>query len=375
MVAFIGPSIPRAEAAQLCPGLDIRPPIRYGDLYRERERGAWGFLIIDGVFMADQSVSPREVVEVLADGALVIGASSMGALRAADCWPAGAIGVGIIYRLYRSGILESDEEVAVAVRGDGTDLAVSVPLVNVRHAIARAVRRRLLDRGKAHAVLEAATSIYYSERTWREVLRRADVKRPEVHEFCASLDLKRNDAERALARVRKLLMDGDVLAARHCRTHRTPFKRSEDTREREYDVYSDIDLNRNPKLLMDWLIGSGRIIRYALRASAPFDRIINNSEVYARRIWQDLKRVGELDAELMRMNAIGVAVVEAERRGLAPRPRDLRIARREIANNHGFMSWDLLLGSVPGRRFRDVITLASERLAVAKRVRDAWFNP
>jgi len=180
MIAFVGPSISRAEAERLCPGLDLRPPVRRDDLYREREEGAWGFLIIDGVFMQEDAVSPREVVDVLEDGALVIGASSMGALRAADCWPAGAKGVGLIYRLYRMGVLESDEDVAVAVSGDGSDAAVSLPLVNVRYAVSRAVRRRLLDRASARQIVGAAAAIYYPERTWSEVRRGESTARNSI---------------------------------------------------------------------------------------------------------------------------------------------------------------------------------------------------
>src|SRR5204863_1523441 len=191
MIAFVGPSISRAEAAGLCPGLDLRPPVRRDDLYREREKGAWGFLIIDGVFMQEDAVSPREVADVLEDGALVVGASSMGALRAADCWPAGAQGVGLIYRLYRRGVLGSDEEVAVAVSTDGSDAAVSVPLVNVRYAVSRAVRRLLLDRAGARRIVEAAASIYYPERTWPQVLERAGGPLPPaIVDYCVSLDLK-----------------------------------------------------------------------------------------------------------------------------------------------------------------------------------------
>ena len=171
MIAFVGPSIARPEAERLCPGLDLRPPIRRGDLYRAREEGAWGFLIIDGVFMREDAVSPREVVDVLEDGALVVGAASMGALRAADCWPAGARGIGLIYRLYRVGVLASDEDVAVAIRPDGSDAAVSLPLVNVRYAVSRAVRRSLLDRATARLIVSAAAAISYPERTWPKVWR------------------------------------------------------------------------------------------------------------------------------------------------------------------------------------------------------------
>ena len=58
LVAFVGPSISRAEAERLCPGLDLRPPARRDDLYREREKGAWGFLVIDGVFMQETRRPP-----------------------------------------------------------------------------------------------------------------------------------------------------------------------------------------------------------------------------------------------------------------------------------------------------------------------------
>jgi hypothetical protein len=69
----------------------------------------------------------------------------------------------------------------------------------------------------------------------------------------------------------------------------------------------------------------------------------------------NLKRSAEIakgfdtDRTFMLIEIARIALAEAERRGLATRSRDVRIARREIANNHGFMTWDLLLDSGPGR--------------------------
>lgn len=375
LIAFAGPSIPRPEVERLCPGLDIRPPIRRGDLYRERERGAWGFLIIDGVFMAAQAVSPREVVDVLADGALVLGAASMGALRAADCWPAGAVGLGAIYRLYRRGILDSDEEVAVSIRADGSDLAASVPLVNVRYAVRRAVRRGILNPEMASAIVQEASVMYYPERTWREVLHRAGVNRPEVLEFCAPLDLKGCDAKRAISHVRTLLQEGQVLALRHRRNHEAPFARSETTRERGYDVYDGIPPERLSELLFDWMVGSGRIARYVLQAREEPAGSHDKRGEGPKRLWQVLERSGELDAELMRLKAVRTALLQAERCALQTRPRDLRMARRQIACDYGFRNWDALLNSELGQAKGDLLRLAGEQLARAKRVRDAWFNP
>lgn len=374
MIAFVGPSISRAEAERVCSGLDLRPPVRRDDLYREREQGAWGFLIIDGVFMQEDAVSPREVVDVLEDGALVVGASSMGALRAADCWPAGAKGIGLIYRLYRRGVLESDEDVAVAVSADGSDAAVSLPLVNVRYAVSRAVRRRLLDRATARWIVSAAAAIDYPERTWREVLRRVGQFSPELVEYCAQLDLKREDAGRALSYLKQMLRDAGTLASLHGRRRDVPFLRSEVTRERGYDATGGVEPERLRTLLLEWLLGSGRLARHLPRLSLPVEAGVADFDSFARSTWRDLEQAHQLDAELMRLQAVERASRAADDAGLAPRPRDLRLAQDEIATNHGFRSWDRLLASPRGRQVAPQIAYAQERLARAKRMRDAWFN-
>jgi hypothetical protein len=371
LIAFVGPSISRTEAERLCPDLDLRPPVRRDDLYREREKGAWGFLIIDGVFMQEDAVSPREVGDVLDDGALVVGAASMGALRAADCWPAGAQGVGLIYRLYRMGVLGSDEEVAVAVSADGSDAAVSVPLVNVRYAVSRAVRRRLLDRATARKIVSEAAAIYYPERTWQAVVRRVGPLLPAVIDYCAQLDLKRDDARRGLSYVNELLRDADTLACRHERRRGVPFARSETTRERGYDATGGADPARLRSSLIQWLIGSGRLTRYLPASSWP--EAVADFDVFARSIWQDLEQAHQLDAELMRWQAVQRAVTAAEDAALGATILDSRLARSEIAQNHGFRGWDRLLTSSVGRRYAAQIAEAEQRSALAKRMRWAWF--
>jgi hypothetical protein len=374
LIAFVGPSISREEAERLCPGLDLRPPVRRDDLYRERERGAWGFLIIDGVFMQEDAVSPREVVDVLDDGAVVLGAASMGALRAADCWPAGARGIGLIYRLYRRGVLESDEEVAVAVSADGSDAAVSVPLVNVRYAVSRAVRRRLIDRALARRVVSAAAAIYYPERTWRAVLRGTGPLAPDVADFCAGLDLKREDARRALSHAARIVRDADTLASRHGRRRDVPFARSAVTRERGYDATGGVDPDRLRSRLLEWLIGSGRLARYRPVSSWPATATLADLEALAHSTWHDLEEAHQLDAELMRFRAVESAASAADAAGLTPRPRDRRAAQSEIARRHATRSWDRLLASPHGRQHAAHIRSALERLARAKRMREMWFN-
>ena len=49
----------------------------------------------------------------MSQGIHVFGSASMGALRAAQLWPFGMEGVGVIFESYRDGKLEDDDEVAM----------------------------------------------------------------------------------------------------------------------------------------------------------------------------------------------------------------------------------------------------------------------
>jgi len=82
---------------------DYRPPARRGDVLAAARDGADIICLIDGVFFQDSSVAHKEILEALQMGVRVIGASSMGALRAAEMDVYGMEGVGEIYRAYRSG--------------------------------------------------------------------------------------------------------------------------------------------------------------------------------------------------------------------------------------------------------------------------------
>jgi TfuA protein len=87
-------------------------PAKRGDVYKEAFR-AHQIVLIDGRFNQVFSVSPQEILEALDGGVRVIGAASMGALRAAECWRYGMIGVGKIFEAYKSGEVEDDAWVAM----------------------------------------------------------------------------------------------------------------------------------------------------------------------------------------------------------------------------------------------------------------------
>ena len=82
-VVFLGPSLPADRARQILEA-DYRPPARRGDIYQAAEAGAKVICLIDGVFFQDCSVAHKEVLYALGRGCRVLGASSMGARRAAE---------------------------------------------------------------------------------------------------------------------------------------------------------------------------------------------------------------------------------------------------------------------------------------------------
>src|SRR4051794_30849116 len=133
---YIGPSLPADEVRVLLPGARILPPVRHGDLLALDARRGDRVLIIDGFFLHVAPVRHREILHLLDRGVMVAGASSMGALRAAELWRFGMRGVGEVFRLYRDGVVTGDDEVAI-VHGPAEEghRALSEPLVNIRVAL------------------------------------------------------------------------------------------------------------------------------------------------------------------------------------------------------------------------------------------------
>ena len=200
-LVFVGPTLPAAEAARLLPGAEIRPPVSVGEvlgLLRRRGGPALRRLaIIDGYFERMASVWHKELLLALERGIEVWGASSMGALRAAELHPFGMRGVGAVFEAFRSGELVADDEVAVAhLPAEAGFRAVSDALVNLRFGIRTApglsarVRTRLVELAQAR---------FYRERSWAQLVAdgRADGLPPAQLDRLAAWnkpDVKRADA-------------------------------------------------------------------------------------------------------------------------------------------------------------------------------------
>lgn len=169
-VVFAGPSL---HGVQLPPDLDLQfaPPAACGDVLKAVREGNTTIGLVDGTFESGPSVWHKEILFALASGCTVLGAASMGAIRAAECAPYGMVGVGRIFEEFSSGKRSVDADVAL-IHGPRElgYLPLSVALVDVEDALARMQAVGALSPALCDEILGRAKRTFFKARTWRALL-------------------------------------------------------------------------------------------------------------------------------------------------------------------------------------------------------------
>lgn len=357
LYVFLGPTLPVAEARAI---VDARylPPVASGDvraLFNAEPRPA-AIAVIDGFFRTRPAVFHKELLFALDEGVPVYGASSMGALRAAELSAFGMIGVGQVFEDFLAGRLTDDDEVAVAHGSSAEGFApVSEAMVNIRLGIRRSVEARVLSPSWAERLLTSVKESFYAERSWRFVLdlgRRLGVPSDELAALRSFVMTERPDAKRedAVALLR-------LLAAQDRPTPpaRVGLARSYRFRRLEAEV--------------------GRGARYgaALPRGVPIAHLALQAELFADRDRDLLAR--SLFIHLVEEAAARAAVTVADeevRALLAARgqpPERAAAARHELLVERLTMRDSPLRGAVDGHV---PSALASSPDDVRKHVQSAW---
>lgn len=170
-VVFLGPTLSAAEARTYLDAFYL-PPIGRGDVVRAVEQYApLGIVIIDGAFGQRPAVRHKEILWALARGVQVYGAASMGAIRAAELADYGMVGHGFVFRWYRRTMLADDADVAVGMAPQGLgSYALGEALIDIRLTLKKAERMGVICRQFRMSLEEAARSIYFTERTYANLL-------------------------------------------------------------------------------------------------------------------------------------------------------------------------------------------------------------
>ncbi len=173
-IVFIGPTISEDEVKSVLDA-ECWPPAAQGDVFRAARSRPHCLGVIDGYFDGVASVWHKEILWAISEGIEVFGASSMGALRAAELCEFGMTGVGQVFRSYKSGAIEDDDEVAV-VHGPAElgFIPLSEPMVNIRPTLELARGGKLLSQDQMDLICSSAKSLNYPERTWEQILEHAE---------------------------------------------------------------------------------------------------------------------------------------------------------------------------------------------------------
>ncbi len=203
LAVFCGPSLYESDRLPI-EGVTYLPPAARGDVARAAKEFD-AVLLIDGVFHHDLAPAPKECYEATLH-ARMFGASSMGALRAAECAPYGFTPIGAIANWYLREVIDGDDEVAVLTH-PRTDRAITVPMVNVRYVARLAHRRRYLTRTEHDELIRRSRDVFYMDRSWDDVVAcaPAHVAREIAKIAHEEGDLKRHDARFALRSVIRAL--------------------------------------------------------------------------------------------------------------------------------------------------------------------------
>jgi hypothetical protein len=207
IIVFTGPSLPEREAKKIL-NADYHPPVGRGDILKALNDNPEVIGIIDGVFHQQPAVSHREILKALQSGITLVGGASMGALRASELDDFGMIGVGKVYKAYKTGEIESDDDVAVVFNPETMEL-LSEALVSMSFNFNKAWERGLISEKEFQSLIKQAKNIYYPKRNYNKVLAGSGIDQDKIiilKEFLdkEGIDIKREDAIAVLNYIRDI---------------------------------------------------------------------------------------------------------------------------------------------------------------------------
>lgn len=210
VIIFTGPSLHPEEAGRILDA-DYRPPVGRDDILLALRDKPEVIGVIDGVFHQRPAVSHKELLKALESGVKVVGGSSMGALRASELDEMGMIGIGRVYKAYKSGEIESDDDVAVVFNPE-TGEQHSEALITMNYNFKRACREGIISHEDLDELKSTAKKIFYPKRTYRSVIMKSSLdadKKDILMNYIdeEGIDIKREDALLVLKYIKENLID------------------------------------------------------------------------------------------------------------------------------------------------------------------------
>ena len=213
IIIYTGLSLSFDEAKEILDSHDdveviYKRPIKRGDLGHDIKENPDIIGIIDGVFHQNSSVGHKEILNVINKGITVVGASSMGALRASELDTLGMTGIGYVYEQYATGKVASDDDVAVMLDSETLE-ALSEPLINMEYVFENAVKENIITENQKDELTKIAKSTFYPKRNYSQTLSNSsldDETKSKLIDFIrTSVDIKKEDAKELIAYIANMI--------------------------------------------------------------------------------------------------------------------------------------------------------------------------
>jgi hypothetical protein len=181
-IVYLGPTLRREEAVKILDA-DYREPAKKGDFLMlsqdSDEKKHVGF--IDGVFLHDYPPPPIEVYHLATRKNIeLIGASSLGALRAVELEKFGMKGIGKIFQLYKNGVLDADDEVAVTFV-QGSNILQSEAMIDIRFNLFLAYKKGIITKETKKRFTKIAKGTYFPFRNYEDLINLTQQQYPSIN--------------------------------------------------------------------------------------------------------------------------------------------------------------------------------------------------
>lgn len=213
IIIYTGLSLSFDEAKKILDSHDdveviYKRPIKRGDLCHDMKENPDIIGIIDGVFHQNSSVGHKEILNVINNGVTVVGASSMGALRASELDSLGMKGIGYVYEQYATGKVTSDDDVAVMLDSETLE-ALSEPLINMDYVFTNAVSESIITQDQKDKLIKIAKSTFYPKRNYSQTLSSSNLddktKSNLINFIRISVDIKKEDAKELIKYIAEMI--------------------------------------------------------------------------------------------------------------------------------------------------------------------------
>ena len=179
----MGPSLDVQKARRIFDA-DYRPPAKKGDLIgllsESKDADSMIVGLIDGLFLQDYPPTPIEVYQLVRKrNTLVLGAASIGALRAVELERFGMIGIGKIFELFKLRKFTADDEVAVTFNEE-TQYLQSEAMIDIRYNLLIAFKKGVIDEYARRTTAKVAKSMYFPDRNYADIINETQRRFPHL---------------------------------------------------------------------------------------------------------------------------------------------------------------------------------------------------